>query len=83
MAQDSKARSFFLLNLKVLKVSSLGVEDKNFTKLPTVSLRIKPTSVMNFESKDFLPYTPEYTIVKSDKSMNFVEINGLEMIFSP
>ena len=46
---------------------------KDYTKLMSTVVHVKPTSVLTFKSDEFSPYTSEYTVVKPDAQMKFIE----------
>jgi len=76
MAMDSRVRSFFLLNVNVLSpmANTGGTDMAGYTRLPSAFLSMKPKTSLTFESVEFRPYTPEYTVVKPDSKMKFIDV---------
>lgn len=76
-AQDSKIRSFFILNLKVLPAPPAFKDLMiGYTKLPMALLQVTPNQTLVFTSQDFLPFNIEYTVLKPDSNMKFITVSG-------
>jgi hypothetical protein len=56
---------------------------QGYIKLQTTTLNVKPLTVKTFESNKFKPFTSDYTVVKPDPLMTFIESQDLLITISP